>query len=74
MQTDGSIYTDRKYKMVNFVTAIPKLAAEVKDIIVQLGFPCHLYVSENKNYQIKYTVRVSKNTENFINLISLYKN
>ncbi len=74
MQTDGSIYTDRKYKMVNFVTAIPRLAAEVKETITQLGFPCHLYVFENKNSQTKYTVRVSKKTENFINLIGLYKN
>lgn len=76
VQTDGSIYVDRGYKMINFVTAIPNLASDVEEIITKLGFKCHLYISKNKNTELKtkYTIRISKDVDNFIKLLDLYKN
>ena len=70
IQTDGSIYKDRGYQMINFVTAIPQLAKDVQNMITNLGYKCHLYKIKNKT---KYTIRISSNINNFINITSLYK-
>jgi len=74
-QTDGSIYFDRKYKMVNFVTTIPNLANEIVDMINKLGFlpKTQILSARDKMRHAKYTVRISKNTENFIKTINLTK-
>ena len=75
LETDGSIYNDRGYRMVMFTTAIPKLARDVYDIIKSLGFTSHIYKIDRKNnsYNFKqkpiYHIRVSKNVERFLNLI-----
>ena len=75
IETDGSIYIDRGYKMVNFVTVIPSLANDVLEMIRRSGFQPHLYqVSHSQASQKdKYTVRVSKNTDKFIELIGFNK-
>lgn len=73
LETDGSIYIDRGYKMVNFVTVIPCLANDVKTLINKLGFKTHIYEIPRNN-KIKYTIRLSKNAECFTKMIKLNKN
>ena len=75
METDGSIYLDRGYKMALFSTVIPKLAKDTIEIIKSLGFHPHLYKiksqsgRDNFNRQLIYRIRISKNVANFLNLI-----
>jgi len=71
-ETDGSVYFDRKYKMVNFVTIIPKLAEDVMKMITKIGFKANMQLRyEHKN--IKHTIRISKNTKKFIELVNINK-
>ncbi len=72
-QTDGSIYYDRQYLMVNFTNQIESLANDVQDMITELKYCSHLYVTTQRNGKQKFVVRLSKNTQNFINCIRLYK-
>ena len=74
VETDGSIYRDRKYLMVNFVTMISNLAKDVLALIAKLGFTAHCYQVKQQNNRTKYTVRVSKNTVRFIKTLNLSKN
>jgi len=75
IETDGSIYFDRGYKMVMFSTIIPKLAADTVEIIKSLGFYPHLYKIERKNNKYNfnqqpiYRIRISKNVTDFLDLI-----
>lgn len=75
LETDGSIYIDRGYTMVNFVTAIPKLAYDVLDIIQRTGFRAHLGRVERTeaHRQPKYTVRISRDVEKFIKKVGFQK-
>ena len=73
IETDGSIYFDRKYKMVNFVTIIPELVNDVIMIIKRLGFDANLYIIKTKSAD-KYTIRLSKRTDEFIKILKLLKN
>ncbi|MBI5221706.1 MAG: hypothetical protein HY979_02795 [Candidatus Magasanikbacteria bacterium] len=72
IETDGSVYSDRGYIMVNFVTIMPKLANEVLKMIVRLNFKANLYKIKTKNAD-KHTIRISKRTKEFIKTISLKK-
>lgn len=72
IQTDGSIYYDRGYKMVNFVTIIPTLAQDVVEMINNLGFKCHSYMIATKT-KTRYNIRISTNAQKFINKIKLIK-
>lgn len=73
-ETDGSIYLDRGYIMVNFVTIIPKLAKEVCGLIKELGFLPTLQIKQYPDgRRPRYTVRVSKNSSNFIKFINIQK-
>jgi len=72
IQTDGSIYSDRGYLMINFTTIIPKLAKDVQKIIHNLGFNSKINII--KEIHNKYVVRISKNTKKFIEEINLVKN
>jgi DNA-binding transcriptional regulator WhiA len=73
IETDGSIYNDRGYKMMMFVTIIPKLAIEVAEMIASLGFFPHLYAINDKkekyNKKTLYHVRLSKNVEKFLDIV-----
>ncbi|MBI1957054.1 MAG: LAGLIDADG family homing endonuclease [Candidatus Niyogibacteria bacterium] len=72
LETDGSLYRDRGYIMVGFVTIIPALAKDMMDGIQKLGFYAHGYkVNTAKNP--RYNIRLSKNVQNFIRLIDLKK-
>lgn len=72
-ETDGSIYFDRKYKMANFTTIIPTLAEDVMSMIEKIGFKPNMQKLKTENNKIKYTIRVSKDIENFIELVGIDK-
>ena len=75
MQTDGSIYNDRGYIMVQFVTIIPTLEEDVVEMIKSLGYHPHSYkIPVSKPRKARYNIRVSKNTKKFIETIQLAKN
>jgi hypothetical protein len=48
IETDGSIYMDRKYRMVNFVTIIPTLANDVIELILNIGFKPNIQTLKEK--------------------------
>lgn len=73
LETDGSIYLDRKYKMANFVTIIPSLAADVMTMIEKIGFKPNIQFFYYNYKRTKITIRVSKDVENFINLTKVKK-
>lgn len=75
IETDGSIYNDRGYKMMIFTTIILDLANDFFEIVETLGFKPHFYKIKRKsnpynlNQQIVYHVRLSKDIDKFLNLI-----
>jgi len=72
-ETDGSVYTDRKYLMANFVTIMPTLANDVMEIITNLDFKPNMQIRKEINGKTKHTIRISKNTEEFIKLVKIDK-
>ncbi len=73
LQTDGSIYNDRGYKMVNFVSTIRPLAQDAKTLISILGFNSQLYTIKQFRKKTRYNLRISKNVNNFIKTVSFTK-
>lgn len=73
LETDGSIYIDRGYKMVNFVTVIPNLANDVIKIIKKLGFGANIY-KITSTPRTRYTIRLSRNSDYFLKIINFIKN
>lgn len=73
IETDGSIYNDRGYKMMMFVTIIPKLAKDFYEMVSSLGFKPHTYkLTKQNNYLRKralYHIRLSKDVNNFLSII-----
>ncbi len=81
IETDGSIYFDRGYKMIMFTTIITELAKNVYNSIISLGFKPHFYKIKrrkinkyNFNQKIVYHVRLSKNVSEFLNIVHIEKN
>lgn len=73
-QTDGSIYLDREYKMVNFTSADYTLIEDVRFMLEKIGFNTKIRTSHNKiKNQTKYVIRISKDVEVFIKKINLWK-
>ena len=64
-ETDGSIYKDRGYKMVNFVTIIPSLAADVMQMLKKLEFTPKIYKINTPTVP-RYNIRISKNVNLFL--------
>ena len=71
-QTDGSIYYDRKYIMVNFTSIIKPLIKDVSELINGLGYRVKARKIIERG-RTKYVIRISKNVENFISNIKLWK-
>lgn len=75
IETDGSIYCDRGYKMMMFTTVIPSLAKNFYQMVISLGFNPRFYKIERKSnpYNFKqqtlYHIRLSKNVEKFLQLV-----
>lgn len=74
IQTDGSIYFDRGYKMINFTNVTEILTDDVYQMIRKLGYTPHKYTTKQKTGNYKYTIRLSKSVEDFIQEINLTKN
>lgn len=74
--TDGSIYRDRGYTMVNFTSVNKSLAQDVLSMMNQLGYAPHLYSVADKrtNARTKYVVRLSKNVQSFMQIVPCSKN
>ena len=72
-ETDGSVYKDRTYIMVNFVTIIPGLANDVIKMIKDLGFIPNLQTYIQKSGTTKHTIRISKNASGFIKMVGIEK-
>ncbi len=72
IETDGSIYYDRGYLMVNFTTIIAPLAKDFTTIVDHLGFTSKIYKIKTKTKD-RYNIRISKNVNKFIKLVKIYK-
>lgn len=70
IETDGSIYNDRGYTMVNITTIIEPLTCDLIHMIRLLGYSPTLSRSKEK-CSTKYVVRVTKKSEDFLAAISL---
>jgi hypothetical protein len=74
LQTDGCIYIDRGYSMVNFVNSCKELAYDVLYLFKKLGFYPNLSIIDQKNSaRKKYTIRLAKDVERFMETIQLRK-
>jgi hypothetical protein len=74
IQTDGSIYSDRGYLMVNFTTVNKELASDFIKLIGILGFECKKYEISKNLKRPRFTIRITKRVSEFIKLIALFKN
>lgn len=72
IQTDGSIYTDRGYLMVNITSAITPLAESIVVAMLNLGYKPNVQKRVEIEKQ-KHTIRISKNTQQFIDDIGVWK-
>lgn len=72
-ETDGSIYMDRTYKTVNFVTQIPTIATSVKEMLDKFSFQYSCQQFPLSSRMSKYTFRIHKNATEFISYFNLEK-
>ena len=75
IQTDGCIYTDRGYKMINFVNNSLPLAEAVRNMLQTLDFNPRFNTLPLAYGATKYTVKVARGdeVERLINTLKLYK-
>ena len=74
IQTDGCIYTDRGYKMINFSSANRGLAEDVRDMLSYLNFKASFHATKlSGENQFKFNVRIAKNSKELISELDLYK-
>ncbi len=73
LQTDGSIYEDRGYLMVNFSNNTKILAEDVYAMLNIIGFS-PTFTETSAGCNTKYTVRLARNARSLIESISLQKN
>jgi len=72
LETDGSIYLDRGYKMTNFVTIIPTLAKDAMSLVEKIGFGAKIY-KISTTPKPRYNIRVSRNVDKFIKAVGFKK-
>ena len=73
IQTDGCIYNDRGYKMINFVNYTSVLVKDVQHMLNKLGFKSSYSAIKLDEKRYRYSIRVTQNVESLIKLLSLYK-
>lgn len=73
IETDGSVYLDRKYLMINFVTVIPSLANDFSLLVKKLGFICNIQINKPRVGLPKYTVRITRQAEKFTKSVGINK-
>ena len=69
--SDGSIYYDRKYLMVNVCTNIKPLAQDVLQLAKSLGYTGTLSITDQPSGRMKYTVRFARNTQQLLQTLRL---
>ena len=72
VQTDGSIFTDRGYKIVNIASNIESLAKTIVSAIISIGYKPNMQIHQDPKTQ-KHTIRISKNTSKFIKDIEVWR-
>ncbi|MDP3800364.1 MAG: LAGLIDADG family homing endonuclease [bacterium] len=72
-QTDGSIYKDRDYLMINFVNTSPILVDDIYKLTKKLGYSPNIQKLKQSNGKIKHTIRISKDSQKFIKEINFWK-
>lgn len=73
LQTDGSLYNDRGYRMINFVNTCKNLAHDVLFMMQSLGYSPTMQKLQQSNKKIKHTIRLSKDVRRFVNEINYWK-
>lgn len=75
IQTDGCIYIDRGYPMVNFVNTTYLLAKDAHDMLVMLGYHPNFIRFPLDSRHSKYTVRIARKAEaiHVVEDLGLYK-
>src|SRR3989344_3288194 len=73
LQTDGSIYHDRGYLMINFTNNTLQLCRDVVTMMQKLSFKPTFHQAMNKSGTRKYTVRLARKPDLLIKTIGLYK-
>ena len=73
LQTDGSIYQDRGYLMVNFTNHTRALAQDVHKMMVASGYRPTLTSTPSKLGKTKYTVRLAREAQRLIDDLILFK-
>lgn len=73
IQTDGCIYIDRGYQMVNFTSNIEALWLDARKMVEDLGFKPNILKIMNDHGNFKYTVRISRDAKRFLRELRLYK-
>lgn len=71
-QTDGSVYHDRGYLMANFCNNVQELAEDVFTMVSMVGFKPTFHTT-TRNGKTKYTVRIARDTDEFLKTIKLKK-
>lgn len=71
-QTDGSIYVDRSYLMINYTSNIPTLTQDVEKLLKMHSIKYSVSKTFEKN-KYKYTIRITSDTPKFIKLTKFYK-
>jgi hypothetical protein len=73
LQTDGSLYNDRGYSMVNFVNTGASLTSDVFSMMKGLGYAPHIQKSQQVNGKMRRTVRLSRDVPQFVKDIDFWK-
>lgn len=72
IQTDGSVYKDRGYTMINFTTIIEKLANDFHASLERFNYKPQTRKVTHLG-KTKYVVRLSKNVDKFIKEFKIWK-
>jgi len=73
IQTDGSIYRDRGYLMINFTNHTPSLARDVFNMMITVGYKPTLTSTPSNRGKTKYTVRLAREAQRLIDDLNLFK-
>jgi DNA-binding transcriptional regulator WhiA len=73
IQTDGSIYRDRGYLMINFTNQTKELADDVLQMLKFIGFSPTMGKTIVKSGGFKYCVRIARDSEKLIKTLKLTK-
>ena len=60
--------------MVNFTNNLENLVKDVKAMIERLGYQPHLYKTNQRSGNPKYTIRLSRGVDGFIESLNLKSN